>query len=778
MPASSSQWADYKRDIVARVDDFSRFYTGLEGCKPSTDSWVTARCPFHEDGRPSFAFEKTTGNWKCHAGCGEGSVFDFVAKQNGGSFKDALLHVGDELGVPRPSSSPEKPTTYDYTDADGTMRYQVVRAPNKRFYQRRPNGKGGWIKNLRGVQRVLYRLPEITTRPDEVVYVVEGEKDADRLAGLGLLATTNSGGAGKWKPEYADIVTGRDIVIIPDNDNQGQRHALRVAGSLEGIAASVRIVQLPDLPDKGDVSDWLDAGGNLDALKELVAEVEPWSPEAIDPVPDNLPSIQTNGRQLRDVVDEAWEAVLAANDPPEVFAVAAGIGRLSDGPAGLTIQVLDEHATYGHLSRVADWVKVIASGVQDVDPKRAVAQEIVSTRRPGLPELEAVVTTPVFDCDWRLVTAPGYHQGAKVFYHRPKELEDLDVPLKPDEETVRAALALILDDLLVDFPFATDADRAHAVAALLLPFVRRMFDGPTPIHLIEAPTPGSGKTLLAELIAMIAVGGASGTTTLTRNEDESRKKLTALLARGPNVISIDNVDGGLWSAQFASAVTAPIWEDRILGKTQMVAFPNRALWMVSGNNPKLSMEIARRCVRIRLDSGDEQPWTRTGFKHDPIREWTKRNRPQLVRAVLILIQHWIASGAVFSEQTLGSFEEWSRHLGGILTRIGVPGFLAGTDEFYAEADSESSEWRAFVLAWWDMYQDRPVTGSALLQLATGEDHVTFAYAAKSEHAQRVRFGKSLASLRDRRFGDYRVVLARDAHKKTRLFRLERVGEVV
>ena len=114
----------------------------------------------------------------------------------------------------------------------------------------------------------------------------------------------------------------------------------------------------------------------------------------------------------------------------------------------------------------------------------------------------------------------------------------------------------------------------------------------------------------------------------------------------------------------------------------------------------------------------------------------------------------------------------------MVEHFGLPGFLGDLEDFYESADAESDEWRAFVFAWWDAYQDRPITTSALLLLATGEDLVPFAYAAKSEHAERVRFGKSLSSLRDRRFGDYRVVLARDAHKKTRLFRLERVGEVV
>jgi len=298
-----------------------------------------------------------------------------------------------------------------------------------------------------------------------------------------------------------------------------------------------------------------------------------------------------------------------------------------------------------------------------------------------------------------------------------------------------------------------------------------MFDGPTPIHLIEAPTPGSGKSLLAELINIVAQGESATSTTLTTNEDESRKKLTALLSTGTPVISIDNLKGGLESSQVASAITAEVWSDRILGKTQMVKFPNRALWLVSSNNPKLSMEIARRCVRIRIDTGDEQPWKRTGFKHDPIREWTKKNRPQLVHAVLVLIQHWIVSGAEHGHDTLGSFEEWSRILGGMLSHIGVPGFLADTDEFYADADSESQEWKAFITAWHGRHGQRSVTASDLLSLADEEDMIPFATAGPSPQGRRIKLGKCLSMIRGRRFGDLTVETGTDRHNKSRVYRL-------
>lgn len=127
------------------------------------------------------------------------------------------------------------------------------------------------VKKFPGTQLVPYRLPELLAAdPETPVYVPEGEKDVDRLRGLGVTATCNSQGAGKWKPGYNCHLKGRTVVILPDNDQPGRDHAHKVAGSLHGIATSVKIVELPDLPAKGDVSDWLDAGGTLEYLQVLV----------------------------------------------------------------------------------------------------------------------------------------------------------------------------------------------------------------------------------------------------------------------------------------------------------------------------------------------------------------------------------------------------------------------------------------------------------------------------------------------------------------------------
>jgi 5S rRNA maturation endonuclease (ribonuclease M5) len=161
--------------------------------------------------------------------------------------------------------------TYEYADELGEPVFQVLRYVPKAFRQRRPDGKGGWIWNLRGVRRLLYRLPELLAAdPTQTVFICEGEKDVDRLRSLGLVATTNPGGAGKWQREYAEALRGRRVVVIADNDEPGRRHAVDMARSLDGAAAKHCVLALPGLDaNRKDVSDWLDAGHTADELERL-----------------------------------------------------------------------------------------------------------------------------------------------------------------------------------------------------------------------------------------------------------------------------------------------------------------------------------------------------------------------------------------------------------------------------------------------------------------------------------------------------------------------------
>ena len=166
--------------------------------------------------------------------------------------------------------------TYNYTDTDGTLLYQVCRLDPKDFRQRRPDGRGGWIWKL-DERRVPYRWPELLNYPDATIFFTEGEKDADNVAALNLTATCVA--SGKWTDECIEALAGRDVIILEDNDDAGRKKALAAAQALHGTAKTIRIVSLPDLADGGDVSDWLDADPHrADKFPGVCFDAPEWHP--------------------------------------------------------------------------------------------------------------------------------------------------------------------------------------------------------------------------------------------------------------------------------------------------------------------------------------------------------------------------------------------------------------------------------------------------------------------------------------------------------------------
>jgi DNA primase len=242
----------------------------LQGVRKDGRGWK-ALCPAHNDRKPSLKVDEAEDGkvlLKCFAGC---------------RTEDIVAAIGLNMSnlYPEPERKRKVIATYDYRDASGKLLFQVCRTADKHFFQRRPDGKGGWITGLGDVKPVLYRLPEVlqAVQRGETVFIPEGEKDVDNLARLGLAATCNPMGAGKWRDYYSGWLKGANVVILPDNDEPGRKHAQQVAQSLYGKAASVKVLELPGLPEKGDISDWLAAGGTREELLELAAEAPEWEPE-------------------------------------------------------------------------------------------------------------------------------------------------------------------------------------------------------------------------------------------------------------------------------------------------------------------------------------------------------------------------------------------------------------------------------------------------------------------------------------------------------------------
>lgn len=465
------------------------------------------------------------------------------------------------------------------------------------------------------------------------------------------------------------------------------------------------------------------------------------------------PRIDAGNGNLAEVTGQAWGAIGEANDPPTLFRYGAAPARIeADDDGSPLVRPLTVDRTRHHLARVACWYVVKKVGenesVKDAKPPVDVVKDVLATPDPPLPVLTRIVEAPIFAANGTLQTEPGYSPASRTYFMPADGFTVPPVSPAPTMTELEEAAGLITDDLLGEFPFVGQ-DKAHAVAALLLPFARELIHGPTPNHDFEAPAPGTGKTLLVEAVTYPVLGRPATAMTEGRDEDEWRKRLLAKLMGAPSVVFIDNVRRRVDAGPLACVLTAyPLWEDRLLGKSEIVRVPVRCLWLMTGNNPAFSSEMARRTVRCRLDAKVDRPWLRTGYRHPNLIGWARQNRGRLVWAALTLIQAWIAAGRPAGETTLGMYESWASVMGGILDVAQVPGFLGNLEEFYERADAEGATWRVFVVAWWDKHAGSPVKVAELYPLAC---EAGMQLGDKSEQSQKVRLGQKIAEARDRVF---------------------------
>jgi len=313
------------------VNPIDTLLAKLPDAKKSGNSW-SARCPAHEDRKASLSVSEGEGGRAlvhCHAGCTATAITAAIG-----------LTVRDLM--------PERPNTshngqkegrifasYDYLDENRQLLFQAVRYDPKDFRQRRPDGNGGWFKNLDGVRRVPFRLPELLASPiDQPVYIVEGEKDVLALDALGLCATCNPMGAGKWK-KLDDGMIGsafrdRTVIVIPDNDDAGRKHAYDVVESLRDAAREVAILKLPGLPVKGDVSDWLSNGGTAEELIRLASEADRIGDEWERPTTSVItPGTLTPATRSRYAPDLVCLADVEPEKVPWLWPSRIPIGRLT-----------------------------------------------------------------------------------------------------------------------------------------------------------------------------------------------------------------------------------------------------------------------------------------------------------------------------------------------------------------------------------------------------------------------------------------------------------------
>ncbi len=470
---------------------------------------------------------------------------------------------------------------------------------------------------------------------------------------------------------------------------------------------------------------------------------------------ESRPMIDVCDRDLPSVMKKAWEALGRINQPPQLFRQGNRLVRLEGQDEMVGLADLDMDGFTRHLADAALWWDVMR-GRSEYPPTRVV-RCMLAEPNPPLPPLRRIVRTPVFAASGALQTRPGYAPESQTYFCPFGLHVALKVSPNPSQSAVDQARKMLVEDLLGDFPFVTPSDLAHAVALLVLVPVRDMVDGPTPLHLIEKPSPGTGASLLVEVITTIAVGAPAAAMTASGNLEEMRKRVTAGLRGGPAVLLWDNLRPHLDSDALAAALTADVWEDRLLGHSTVVRLPVRCAWVATANNPTLSPEIARRTVRIRLDARRDQPWLRPAseFRHPDLRNWVREHCTALSEAILTLVQAWVAQGRPIPADIppMGMYEGWRRTIAGILHVADLPGFLdTGKDD---AADTVRPALSAFLAAWMERFGEDRVTVSDLYALMA-ERAVQIDLGGQNEHGQKIRLGLFLTAHRDQVIGAVRL----------------------
>ena len=468
----------------------------------------------------------------------------------------------------------------------------------------------------------------------------------------------------------------------------------------------------------------------------------------------DLADIDADEGHLPTIVGLAWEAIIKANEGSPLLFRRGCLCRLEyNDNKERFLNKLNEYRCQFELSVAANFFRFDKNGKKlSVFPPIEVVKAVLATPNPPLPVLKGIASVPSFDLDGNLQQTPGYNPKTETYLEFPKGLSLQALPEFPTTKDIEEAKNLI-SELFYDFPFEDAPSRAIAWALALLPSVRNMIDGPTPLHGIDATTAGTGKGLLTACICSAFVGTNIAVMPETGSEEEMRKGLLATLMMAPQIVSFDNLKRRLESASLESVLTTGRYADRILGNSEIVSVTVNTIWVATGNNLTASTEMARRLARCRLNANVERPWLRDAeqFKHADLKAWVMEHRGELIRAALTLVRAWIVAGRPkWDGPVLGSYDEWSKIMGSILNFIGIDGFLSNLNEFYNDADVEHQSFSNFVKAWNEKFPFGRVTAGDLFKLAVDAE---LPLGRGNERSMQTQLGLVLRKMKGRIFNN-------------------------
>lgn len=648
---------------------------------------ATAKCPAHEDDNPSLSIGTGDGGKllvKCHAGCSTTDVLEAV------DLKMSDLFPADESGFAARFSE-----TYDYRDEEGTLLFQAVRLKSpKTFRQRRPDGAGNWSWTLGDVRRVLYRLPELLASPaDTRVFIVEGEKDVERLAQLNVLATTNPMGAGKWEHVDDEPLRGRQVVILPDNDDAGTVHADDVARALLDKATETRVLRLPDLPEKGDVSDWIASGGTAEALVKLASTAPLYIPDETNDCSGTalLPEVILPGQSIR-IIDAAEQLGQMLATGGRYYWRGGGVVTVThdihDIPRLETVKPAALASVFETVATLKRQKPANGGGYQTVPTicteQTAKMMMIADQFAEQLPSITVVAPCTVLaDRRGELVHITGYDPESGIM--------TTGVPI-PEISLVEAGRRI--DELFYDFQFATPADRSRAMSGLITPALvfGGILGGRAPIDLGEADASQSGKGFRNKLTAAVYSQTVSTVTQRRGGVGSLDESFNSALIQGANFIALDNVRGRVDSPSIESFLTEDQYLARVPYQQSVQIDPHRVILQLTSNKADITPDLANRscCVRIIKHPPG---YTFRQFPEGDILDRVRRDPTYYLAAVFAIVKQWHQRGKPQTSETRHDFRVWCRTLDWIVQNLldAVP-LMDGHRETQARMTNPAMNW--------------------------------------------------------------------------------------
>lgn len=494
--------------------------------------------------------------------------------------------------------------------------------------------------------------------------------------------------------------------------------------------------------------------------------------------------------RLQRVVQEAEDAIIADKSVGVYTRAGILVKVIRDGarriakltrPPGAPVIVAAEAAWLREiLDKVAIWVRhTRRSGgikkVQSLPPDWAV-NTLAARGEWGLPALEGVIETPVMRPDGSIVDSPGYDAQTGLLYD-PGGTEFRPIPEEPTSEDAGRAMLELLEPF-AEFDFVTPADQAVATAALFTLLARPAIAGPVPLFAFRAPTPGSGKSLLADVITMIATGRPAARMAPPTSDEEARKLILALAIEGAPVVLVDNANGIFGSQSVSAALTATTWSDRLLGFSKTLTAPLRMTWFLTGNNVTFKGDLGRRVVPCDLDPKVEHPEDRTGFRHPDLLAHVARERARIVVASLTVLRAYHVSGRPrHGRPPKGTFEAWDQLVRGALLWVGMSDPLESAQRIRDEGDADLDSLRQGLAAWAAAFDSEPKTAAeAVEQIAHSQDLGPALGALSGCGVAQLdarRLGYALRRVRGRRVGGLRFEVGTPTRTKAQRWKVEK-----